>query len=251
MLDFRFPIARSVGTSSRLAVRSAQASPAERDKFNAARAGQKLQAFSVCAGTALLAVVWLGPLPGLAREAFFAHMLMHMGVVAVAAPLLAIGVAGGPLDLARDFPRLFAPIPASILELVIVWAWHAPLLHHAARNHVSAFMIEQGMFFAAGLFVWLSAVGGEPLSIARRSAAGVVALLLTAMHMTLLGALLGLSPRPLYQHMQGFSGLTALDDQHLGGAIMLLIGGVSYLFGGLWLTIRLLRSRRAESAEGA
>jgi putative membrane protein len=99
--------------------------------------------------------------------------------------------------------------------------------------------------------VWLAALGGDSLSIARRSAAGVVALLLTAMHMTLLGALLGLSPRPLYQHMEGFSGLSALDDQHLGGAIMLLIGGVSYLLGGLWLTIRLLRSRRVESTERA
>ena len=77
----------------------------------------------------------------------------------------------------------------------------------------------------------------------------MVALLLTAMHMTLLGALLGLTPRPLYQHMDGFSGLSALDDQHLGGAIMLLIGGISYLLGGLWLTIRLLRSPRGESKE--
>ena len=61
------------------------------------------------------------------------------------------------------------------------------------------------------------------------------------MHMTLLGALLALSPRPLYAHAGEFNGLTALDDQHLGGAIMLLVGGISYLFGGLWLTVRLLR----------
>jgi putative membrane protein len=37
------------------------------------------------------------------------------------------------------------------------------------------------------------------------------------------------------------TGLTALEDQHLGGAIMLLVGGVSYLLGGLWLTMGLLR----------
>jgi putative membrane protein len=40
--------------------------------------------------------------------------------------------------------------------------------------------------------------------------------------------------------MEGYSQLTAIDDQHLGGAIMLLIGGLSYLLGGLWLTGRLL-----------
>ena len=35
--------------------------------------------------------------------------------------------------------------------------------------------------------------------------------------------------------------IAALADQHLGGAIMLLVGGVAYLAGGLWLTAGLLR----------
>ena len=190
-------------------------------------------------GLGVLAAVWLGPLPQLARQAFFAHMLMHMGVVAVAAPLLAIGAGGGRFDPVRRTPWLFAPISASIVELVVVWAWHAPLLHHAARHNAAMLIVEQGMFLIAGLLVWLSAFGGDASK--NRSAAGVVALLMTAMHMTLLGALLALSPRPLYAHMEGFSALSALDDQHLGGALMLLIGGISYRAGGLWLTIRLLR----------
>jgi putative membrane protein len=192
-------------------------------------------------GLVTLAVVWLGPLPELAGRAFSAHMLIHMGVVAVAAPMLALGVAGGALDPVPRAPRLFAPIPASILELVVVWAWHAPALHHAARNDAAALIAEQGMFLVAGLFLWLSAFGGNQGNVRNRSAAGVVGLLLTAMHMTLLGALLALSPRPLYGHVEGYSGLSAIDDQHLGGAIMLLVGGLSYLLGGLWLTVRLLR----------
>jgi putative membrane protein len=191
-------------------------------------------------GLTVLAAVWLGPLPRLAGQAFFAHMLMHMGVVAVAAPFLALGVAGGRWDLARKAPRLFAPIQASVVELVVVWAWHAPELHQTARHATPMLILEQGMFLAAGVFVWLSAFGGDPSGRANRRAAGVLALLLTAMHMTLLGALLALSPRPLYIHMQGYGELTALDDQHLGGAIMLLIGGIAYLLGGLWLTFRLL-----------
>jgi putative membrane protein len=202
-------------------------------------------------GLAILAAVWFGPLPQLARQAFFAHMLMHMGVVAVAAPLLALGVAGGRYDLARKAPRLFAPIQASVVELVVVWAWHAPGMHHAARHDTAMLILEQGMFFIAGVFVWLSAFGGDPLSRRSRSAAGVLALLLTAMHMTLLGALLALSPRPLYSHMEGYSELTAIDDQNLGGAIMLLVGGLSYLLGGLWLTGRLLRDPLLTSPERA
>ena len=151
---------------------------------------------------------------------------MHMGVVAVAAPLLALGVAGGRLDPVRNAPGLFAPIPASLLELVVVWAWHAPALHHAARHGTAGLVAEQGMFLLAGLLVWLSAFGGDAWRRGNRAAAGVVGLLLTSMHMTLLGALLALTPRPLYAHADGFAGLTPLEDQHLGGAIMLLVGGV-------------------------
>lgn len=202
-------------------------------------------------GTLTLAAVWLGPLPQLARQAFFAHMTMHMGVVAVAAPLLALGIAGGRLDPVRRVPGLFAPVPASVLELAVVWAWHAPVPHHLARQSAAGMMAEQGMFLAAGLLVWLSAFGGDSPRHGNRTGAGIVGLLLTSMHMTLLGALLALTPRPLYAHLHGFSGLTALEDQHLGGAIMLVAGGLSYLLGGLWLMVGLLRAPALAPGERA
>jgi putative membrane protein len=191
------------------------------------------------AGLGILAAAWLGPLPELAQRAFFAHMTMHMMVVAVASPLVALGLAGGRFDPARRYPVLFSPIPASVLELVVVWAWHAPALHHAARHGNLGFALEQIMFLSAGLLVWFSVLGGD----SNRRAPGVVALLLTSMHMTLLGALLALTPRPLYAHAEELTALSPLGDQQLGGAIMILVGGASYLWGGLWLTVGLLRGR--------
>src|SRR3546814_10738100 len=68
---------------------------------------------------------------------------------------------------------------------------------------------------------------------------GVVALLLTSMHMTLLGALITLAPRSLYHHDMG----SALADQQVAGMVM-LSGSMSYLAGGLWLVARLLREDR-------
>jgi putative membrane protein len=68
--------------------------------------------------------------------------------------------------------------------------------------------------------------------------------------MTLLGALFSLAPRPLYAH-DGASGLSPLADQHLGGAIMLLAGGLSYLVGGLCLTAGLLKGWRVERPEAS
>ena len=82
-----------------------------------------MRRFLLALGLLTLAAAWLTDLPRMASQAFFAHMAMHMAVVAVAAPLLALGVAGGRFDPARGAPALFAPIPASFIELVVVWAW--------------------------------------------------------------------------------------------------------------------------------
>lgn len=58
------------------------------------------------------------------------------------------------------------------------------------------------------------------------------------MHMTLLGALLALSPRPLYgsADVSCFGvPLSAAVDQQAGGVVMLLVGAIVYLLGGVTL----------------
>lgn len=197
-------------------------------------------------GFLALGLAWLA-LASDGGRAFYVHMSAHMGVVAVAAPLLALGVTGTRYDPSRRAPGLFAPIPASLVEFVTVWAWHAPALHHAARHRAAWAVAEQASFLVTGLWVWVSALGGRDAPGRERTAAGVVALLLTSMHMTLLGALIGLSPRVLYPACGGHTSLASLDDQHLGGAVMLIVGGASYLAGGVALTRGLLQTalRRA------
>ena len=197
---------------------------------------------SLVAGVAVLAVAWLGPLPSLARHSFAAHMTMHIAVVAVAAPLLALAMAGARGDRARAIPYV-APILASMIEFVVVWAWHVPALHHEARHHTGAFVLEQATFFLTGVLLWTAAIGGAGEQRRLRAGSGIAALLFTSMHMTLLGALFALANRPLFQHTSSADGPTAIADQQLGGVIMLLVGGASYLLGGLGLTAVALRSR--------
>lgn len=192
-------------------------------------------------GWLLLMLVWLGPLPHHVMRSFAAHMSVHMAVVAVAAPLLSLGLAGRKYDPVDAHPALFSPLLASLGELAIVWLWHAPRPHHWACFTAVGFAAEQLSFLAAGLWIWLAAIGGHSPRSRQRSAAGVIALLVTSMHMTLLGALLALAQRPLYPHGPPGDAIRQLQDQQLGGAIMLVVGGASFLLGGLALTYDLLR----------
>jgi putative membrane protein len=197
---------------------------------------------------ASFALSWLGPLPELARASFAAHMTLHIAVVAVAAPLLALALAGTRADPVRRAPRLMAPIPASIAELVAVWAWHVPALHEAARLQTAAFLLEQASFALAGVFLWTAAIGGDGNERRLRAGGGVLALLLTSMHMTLLGALFALANRPLFHHASPAP--HAVADQQIGGVVMLLVGGASYLAGGLALTVAALRSTTEATTAG-
>ncbi len=195
------------------------------------------------------------------------HMAAHMLAVAVAAPVLAFsppwkgGVGGGsgpgdtaptpaskpyhqasthPQPLPKREGRLSAsPLLWAMVEFFVVWAWHLPALRDLADMSVPVALIEQALFLAVGIMRWRTALA--------RPAEGVAALLLTSMHMTLLGALIGLAPRPLYamMAMHPAPGLDALADQQLGGVVMLLVGGASYCLGGLWMLGTLLRERTA------
>ncbi len=166
------------------------------------------------------------------------HMIGHMTAVAIAAPLLAIGTRGTRYDPAQRWPRLVTPFVMSLVELAIVWSWHLPTVRAMAAHSAAAMLMEQACFLGAGFLLW-SAVISRP---ADARASGVGALLLTSMHMTLLGALIALAPRTLYGMTHGVpEGLTSLQDQQLSGVVMLMIGGVAYLLGALAVLGGLLR----------
>jgi putative membrane protein len=200
------------------------------------------------AGVAVLAAAWGVAASG---HGMTAHMAAHMAAVAVAAPLMALGLAGTRADPASRWPLAVAPLPMSLIELLVVWGWHLPAARAIAAGSAAGLALEQAMFLAAGLLLWSACLGTRAAGNSERRAAGIIALLLTTMHMTLLGTLITLAPRTLF----GTTGFTCLGitlspivDQQLGGVIMLLAGAGSYLFGGLALLFRLLRSNRPEGA---
>lgn len=190
-------------------------------------------ALIMAGGAGVLLFAWAGPLPQLVPHSLAAHMWLHMTVVGIGVPLVAVGWT--QLGRLRPLPSVLA-IGASLVDLVVIWLWHAPALHEAARGDMLALAIEQTSFAAAALLVWLVALNGPRI-------AGALTLFFTSMHMTLLGALIALAPRSLYAgHVHGTAiGLTPMLDQQVGGVIMLAVGGVVYFAGAVWLAAEALR----------
>ncbi|NDV51145.1 MULTISPECIES: cytochrome c oxidase assembly protein [unclassified Salipiger] len=167
----------------------------------------------------LLAALWLGPLPGLAAGSMVLHMVLHLGVTAVVPALWApaLRLPSGAMAL----------VLGAVAEMLVVWVWHLPALHLWARLSTTGLVLEQGSFLGAGILLWATvrAAGGF---------GGAVVLLATTMHMTLLGALIGLAPRTLYGDIcAGHLGLSALQEQQVAGALMAGAGGAIYLVAAL------------------
>jgi putative membrane protein len=169
---------------------------------------------------------------------FTLHMAWHMLLVTVAAPMAAAAIAGTQRDPVRAAPAAFSPVAACLLEFLIVWGWHLPALHVAARHQGIWFAAEQLSFAGAALFLWLSIIGGDPRERRARAGSGVIALVLTFAHMTMLGVLIALAPRELYGHGD-------LADQQLGGAVMVIAATVVFPAAAVWLLYPAIAARTA------
>lgn len=190
------------------------------------------------AGLLLLACLWLGPLAEMARRAFSPHMILHLGVMVVAAPLIAVGLLRlSPPDLAPRH-RYLGAFAASVLDFAVVWGWHVPALHEAAARLTHVFAIQQVSFLTAGLSIWWVCLAGHD---EKSDAAGAFAMLFASMHMAMLGVLFVLARSLVYgpQFCLGAFGLDPLSDQQFGGGIMALFGSLAYVAGGAYLGLRL------------
>ena len=183
-------------------------------------------------GLALLALLWLGPLPGIAGVSMSAHMLLHVGLVAVVPALVRLR-----LPVTPGIPALGA---VALADLVVVWGWHLPAAHLWASLSDTGFIVQQASFLAAGLALWSAAAAAGRLG-------GAVLLMVTAMHMTLIGVLLTLAPRVLYPGVCGGGpfALGPLEDQQMAGIVMAVLAPAIYLAGALARLAPLLREEGA------
>lgn len=188
-------------------------------------------------GLVILAALWGGPLATMARTAFSPHMMLHLGVMIIAAPMISFWLSRR-LRGTREFrDALNWVMLASVFDLVAVWGWHIPVLHAMAERHDGLFVVQQGFFLAAGLAVWTAAMSARTRHAA---GAGAIGLFFTFTHMTMFGLVITITPRLIYAPdiCRGAWGFTPLNDQQFGGILMATFGGLPYLAGAALAVFR-------------
>jgi putative membrane protein len=207
------------------------------------------QAWCYAAALATCAVALLPPLAARADQSLVAHMIQHVLLLVVAAPLLALGAPLPTLLWALPVrARLWASVPwrralrshgrrwpawavgSLVVASVVMVGWHAPALYEAALRQEVVHAIEHLSFLAtATAFWWALGVGA-----ARPRGAAVAVVFVAALPGTALGAALTLAGRPWYPEYPSLGG------QQLAGVVMWAFAGLAYVLMaavlfGVWL----------------
>ena len=207
------------------------------------------QAACFWAGWFLLALALMSPLHAIAERMLTAHMIEHELIMAFAAPLIVLSrplvafVWSVPIVVRRWLGTIARLSPvvsvwlllteasfATALHVATVFAWHMPVLFEAALTYPALHKLQHVSFLATALLYWWAV-----LSLPRHKH-GVAALHLfvTMMAISLLGALLTLSPHQWYSaYSSPPFGFTPLEDQQLAGLVMWIPGCAVYAIAAL------------------
>jgi putative membrane protein len=242
------------------------------------------------AGLATIFVALATPIDTLAPKLFWDHMVQHVLLLTVAAPLIVLGAPwmpvwrGLPLRVRRSLARTVArsrafaplrllarllsrPLPAWIAFNASLILWHLPAAYDLTLRNNAVHDLEHTTFLLFGILLWAQVIDSPPLH-ARLSAPHRVYYITAAATVGwLLSVVIALDPAPIYSayaqlaHRPG--GISELADQQIAAGVMLGPGSVSmtlFVFIGLyrWLGVddeerqaRRLSRRAAASGNGS
>ena len=190
----------------------------------------------------------VGPPDALAEDLFFLHMLQHLLLTLVAAPLLLaaspvaaylwslpVGVRHTVAESVSQrgktgwlMRKLTFPKVAIIVYILTMYIWHLPTIYEAAIHNEPLHYFEHLMFLTVGVMFWWPVVGPAPMRTPLSYPQRLLYLMLAFTPSAALGALLTLVGTVAYSHYETTPlhwGLEAQEDQNIGGLIMWVPGG--------------------------
>jgi putative membrane protein len=224
----------------------------------------KLVAF--IAGVVSLWAAIASPLAGLDHQLLTAHMVQHLLLMTVAAPLILLGAPGVALShgiprrVTREISRLLRRCPAvpsvgSVLghpvfcwlaSTMVVIGWHVPAVFALGMQSSWWHNVEQASFFAAGLLFWWPVIQPRPSLERWPRWHTPVYLFLATLPCDALSGFLVFCNRVVYSHYAAAGyrfGLSPLADQGCAGALMWIWVTFAYLIPAAVITIELLSPR--------
>ena len=183
-------------------------------------------------GIAVFVASVLPPFDDAAARLFAVHMIQHMVMILVAAPMIAAS---------QLFPirtrLLRSAIAVVVLQAVVLWAWHMPVIYDAAMRSQTLHILEHISFVVTGVLFW-NFVLDRAIDPLKR----VAVVFVTMLHSAALGALIAFASRSLYEwhDVHTPAGYDVLGQQQAAGAIMWIPPGVIYLAVMLALLWRLM-----------
>ncbi len=176
------------------------------------------------------------PIDAGATTSFAVHMVQHLLLTMVAAPLL---VLGAPVTLAlqattperrrrllsalRSAPvrLLSAPIAAWSLFIVVLWGTHFTALYELTLRSPGIHALEHLVYLATAVLFWVPIVGLDPAPAGLSHPARILYLFLAMPAMAFLGLALFSANHVLYPTYAAIEGASrALADQRVAGALM-------------------------------
>lgn len=228
---------------------------------------QRRRGVALGAALVLLGIAVMSPLDVAAGRLASAHMVQHLLLGLVVAPLLVLAAPGPrvlravPRDVVARGMRIgrvlrIVPGPAWwrrmdvawLANIAVLWGWHAAVPYDAALRNELVHVLQHGSWLLAGWLWWR-------VVLRHRTAQPGIRLLFvftTAMATVFLAALMTFAGTAWYDGYRGIAdtaGLTPLADQQLAGALMWVPGGLVYPATALWLLVGWLRAIDLESQQ--
>jgi putative membrane protein len=193
------------------------------------------------------AAVWIAvgsPLAHLDHHLLTAHMVRHLLLMIVAAPLVLLGVPSIRWNLHPAFCWL-----AGTLTVIV---WHVPAVFELALRSRGWHQFELANFFTAGILFWWPVMQSWH-KMANSPRWSVPAyLFLATLPCDALSAFLTFCGHVVYKPYLaggGHFGMSALEDQALAGALMWVTVTFAYLIPALMVTAKLLSGERNRTAD--
>ena len=198
----------------------------------------------IALGVAVLWILVASPVAHLDHHLLTAHMMQHLLLMLVAAPLILLGV---PSIVTRWRPH---PAFCWLAGTVTVIVWHVPAVFELALRSHFWHAFEHTSFFAAGILFWWPVI--QPVPGMATGWSVPLYLFFATLPCDALSAFLTFCGHVVYRpylHGSGHFGLSALDDQALAGALMWVTVTFAYLIPALVVTAKLLSGERNRAVD--